>query len=84
MASASPERRTNAFLKPRAVITVLTFWAFTPYSLLIAWRICFLLARRSTKKERMFSDYENDRSHWTLTSIFFMADSVTTGFLMIA
>ena len=60
MASASPERRTNAFLKPRAVITVLTFWAFTPYSLLIAWRICFLLARRSTKKERMFSDYENE------------------------
>ena len=27
---------------------------------------------------------QNDRSHRTLTSIFFMADSVTTGFLMMA
>ena len=38
-------------------MTVLTFWHFTLYSLLMALRICLLLERRSTKKVRMFSDY---------------------------
>lgn len=66
-------------------MTVFTFWHFTLYSLLMALRICLLLARRSTKKVRMFSDYamSGERLH-ACTSIFFMADSVTTGFLMMA
>ena len=58
MASVSPLMRTKAFLKPRGEITVLTFAHLTLYNLLMALRICLLLARMSTKKVRIFSDYQ--------------------------
>lgn len=56
-ASWSAGRRTKAFFWPSGRIRVLMCSASTLYKSLTALEICLLLARTSTRKTKVFSDY---------------------------
>merc|ERR1719331_3187489 len=71
-ASQSFARRTYAFFLPSGRIRVLTLITFTSYNSATAFLIWFLFDRVSTRKTRVL-----------ISSIFFIADSVVTGTLMI-
>merc|ERR1711970_181115 len=70
-ASQSAANLTYAFLEPSGRTSVFTFWMSTSYIFFTAARIWGLLAWMSTMKTRVL-----------LSSIFFMADSVVNGNLM--
>merc|ERR1711998_267446 len=71
-ASKSWVRRTYAFFWPSGLIRELIFCVSMSYIFLIASFICTLLARTSTMKTRVL-----------FSSIFFMADSVVSGYFRI-